>query len=371
MNTPPVTAGHTVAPSQPGLLPPAVRAQVAEANRLIQDLNAPPQPGAPSVSQQPQFVPPTNPSAPPAQQPQRTAAPPPSPQLLQQNQVPVDPAPPADMAEQLRRSEARYQSLQGKYNAETAGLRAQLEQNTALVTQLLERENRQPAPAAPVAPQSPEERMRALGATDKDIEEYGDLLPLVAKLAENMVRPTLTKLEGELNKIAQGQGQIVQQTRASRVAALEAQMDAALPTWRAINESQEFLDWLGITDIFSGVTRRVALTDAYNKLDAARVQGIFVAYAREYPNAARAPGAPQVDAGTLLAPEIRGGGGAAPEGAGGKRIWSESEINDFYARVRKKLVSAEEYKRMMVEIAQASAEGRIVPTRRIAYANGQ
>lgn len=367
MNTPaPVTAGHTVAPSQPGLLPPAVRAQVAEANRLIQDLNAPPQPGAAPVSPaaQPQaYQAPTNP---PVQQSPRAAAPPPSPQALQHAAEP-----PVDMAEQLRRSEARYQSLQGKYNAETGVLRAQLEQNTALVTQLLERENRPAPAAAPVAPQTPEERMRALGATDKDIEEYGDLLPLVAKLAENMVRPTLTKLEGELNKIAQGQGQIVQQTRASRVSSLEAQLDAALPTWRAINESAEFLDWLGITDIFSGVTRRVALTDAYNKLDAARVQAIFVAYAREYPDHARAPGAAQVDPVTLVAPDIRGGHGAAPEGAGGKRTWSESEITDFYAKVRKKLVSPEEYKRMMVEIAQASAEGRIVPTRRFAHANGQ
>lgn len=366
MNTP-VTAGHTVAPSQPGLLPPAVRAQVAEANRLIQDLNAPPQPGAAPVppAAQPQAHQPTN--APPVQQQPRAAAPPPSPQALNQAQEP-----PMDMAEQLRQSQARYQSLQGKYNSETSVLRAQLEQNTALVTQLLERESRAPAPpAAPAAPLSPEDRMRALGASDKDIEEYGDLLPLVAKLAENMVRPTLSKLENELAKIQQGQGQIVQQTRASRVASLEAQLDAALPTWKQVNESQEFLDWLAITDIFSGVTRRVALTDAYNKLDAARVQAIFVAYAREYPDHARAPGAAQVDPATLVAPDIRGGHGAAPEGAGGKRTWSESEITDFYARVRKKLVSPEEYKRMMVEIAAASAEGRIVPTRRIAYANGQ
>lgn len=353
--TTPVTAGHTVAPSQPGLLPPAVRNQVSEANRLIQELNAPPAPGTA-----------------PAQRPQPTnAAPPPSPQALHQAAAPP-PAEPVDLQEQLRVSNARFATLQGKYNSETAGLRASLEQNTQLVTQLLEREARPPAASVPAVPaQTPEEQLRSLGASDKDIEEYGDLLPLVAKMANNMVRPTLAKLEAELTKLQQGQGQIAQASLASRKLNLESYLDTSIPGWRAVNESEHFLDWLNVLDIFAGVTRRVALTSAYNALDAARVGGIFQAYAREYPDHARAPGAPPVDAGTLLAPDTRGGHAPAPEGMSGKRTWSESEITDFYARVRKKLVSPEEYKRMMIEIASASAEGRITPTRRMHHANGQ
>lgn len=341
------TSGHTV--------PSAVARQAAEANRLLAELNNQPAP-APAPAQPAAAAPVAQPPA----QPQRAAAPPPAPAVAA---APAD----DDLREQLRRSEARFATLQGKYNAETTAMREQLAQNTQLVTQLLERDRQPPAPAA--APLTPEERVRALGATDKEIEEYGDLLPLVARLAENMVRPTVEKLNAELTRIQQSQVQVARTAHQSSLASLEAQLDAAVPTWRAINESQEFLDWLDVLDIFAGVTRRVALTDAHKKLDAARVVAIFQAYAREYPAQARAPGAPLVDAGTLVAPEVRGGPPAAPEGQGGKRMLSESEIADFYARVRKKQVSAEQYAAFMQEIARASAEGRIVPARRMRHAN--
>lgn len=352
-------AGHTVAPSQPGLLPPAVRAQVDAANALVSQLNAPP--GAAAAP------------APPAQRPQPThAAPPPDPALLSQHQAPPnEPAP--DINEQLRVANARFATLQGKYNSETHLLRQQNEQQSALVQQLLERAPPAPAAApAPVVQQTPEEQMRALGASDKDIEEYGDLLPLVARMANNMVRPTLAKLESELAKVQQGQGKSAAELQRQQQLAFYSTLDSTVPGWRAVNESEHFLEWLNVHDIFAGVTRRVALTTAYNSLDAARVSGMFQAYAREYPQQARTPGAAQVDPATLLAPDTRGGNAPAPEGSvGGKRTWSESEITDFYAKVRKKLVSPEEYKRMMVEISQASAEGRIVPTRRIHLSNGQ
>jgi hypothetical protein len=339
MTTP--ASGHTV--------PSAVARQVAEANRLLAEINQPPAqtPAQPNVQQPP------------------AAAPPPSPAAIA-----ASVETPASVEEQLRRAEARFATLQGKYNAETAGYRARAEAAERFNEQLLhERQQPPTAAAAPAAPVKPEDQVRALGATDKDIEEYGDLLPLVAKMANNMVRPTLEKLNAELSRLQQGQTQTAAGVRQSRVQSLESQLDATVPAWRAINEAQEFLDWLDIVDIFSGVTRRVALTDAYNKLDAARVVAIFQAYAREYPAQARAPGAPLVDPGTLVAPDVRGGTVAAPEGAGGKRVWSESEIADFYARVRKKQVSAEQYSAMMAEIARASAEGRIVPNRKMRHAN--
>lgn len=350
MTTP--ASGHTV--------PSAVARQVAEANRLLAEINQPPQPGAAPVPPA-NHQPPAQPNvAPPVQQPQHRGAPPPNPAVV---------APPSDedLREQLRVAQARFQTLQGKYNAETTAMRAQLEQNTSLVTQLLERDRQAPAPAAPA--QTPEEMVRALGATEKEIEEYGDLLPLVVKLAGNMARPTIEKINTELQRMQQSQASVAQTAHRSSVASLEAQLDAAVPAWRQINEDQNFFDWLAVLDIFAGVTRQVALTDAYKKLDAARVVAIFTAYAREYPAQARAPGAPPVDPATLVAPDVRGGPPAAPEGQGGKRTISETEIQEFYAKVRKKQVSPEAYQAYMQEIARASAEGRIVPTRKMRHAN--
>src|SRR5438270_12892729 len=97
-------------------LPASVQEQVDKANELIKSLNAaPPAPegmvpaGTRSASgQQWQPAPPAPPatSSPPPPAPAAAAAP-----------------PPVSVEEQLRIANARYASLQGKYNSETAMLR--------------------------------------------------------------------------------------------------------------------------------------------------------------------------------------------------------------------------------------------------------
>ncbi|HYW83966.1 MAG TPA: hypothetical protein VFB30_11955 [Spirochaetia bacterium] len=256
---------------------------------------------------------------------------------------------------------AAYATLQGKYNSEIAGLRAVTTQQTELLNQLVK--ERTPA-AAPVAPKTPEEVMKALGATDKEIEDFGTLLPVVARIAENMFKPTLAKLEGEIAHLRQSQNVTQNTLVKSRQDSLEDMLDTDIPNWRVINESQEFLDWLDTYDIMAGTTRRVALSSAYKALDAVRVSGIFQAYVREYPAALSASDGPAVDTETLIQPAPAGGQPpAAPGGGASKRIIPESEIRDFYTRVRKKQVSPEEYARFSAEIAAATAEGRVKPDR--------
>jgi hypothetical protein len=362
-----------VAPSNVKL-PSAVQAQVDAANKLLSDLNSTPAapvtptPGAsrtPSAGHtsasgqqwHPVSTPAPAPSAPPPPAPAAAAA----------------AAPPqVSDAERARIAEARYASLQGKYNSETALLREQVAQNTQLVSQLLERESR-PVPASvPAAPQSPEDFLKSIGATDEDIKDYGELLPIVVRLAQNMYKPTIAKLENELAQLRNAASAQTANLAETRKANLLVALDMAVPQWRLINESDHFLDWLKVVDIFSGVTRHVALSSAYKNLDQARVVAIFEAYAREYPELARAPGAPVVDPVTLVAPDTRGDQPpAAPEGSGSKRIISESEIRDFYARVRKRQISKEEYARYQAEIATATAEGRVRPDRPDIHANSR
>jgi len=359
MSPQPVSAGQPRAPSQPNLVPAAARAQVLEANKLIAELNARPgqTPAGVVVQQQPSSELRTQPAPQPAVQP----APP-------QDPTPTAAAAP-DAAELLRQSNARYASLQGKYNAEIAALRMVNDQQSKLVQQMLDR----PAQAtpAPAAPQSPEEYLRGLGATDDDIKDYGELLPIVAKIAKNMFQPTLNKLQSELQTMRESTGVVTKELVRDRRTRVYEHLDSAVANWRVINESEEFLAWLNVLDIFSGVTRRVALANAFENLDAARVAGIFEAYVREYPDSARASGGPQVDAATLVAPTTRGGAEAAPDSAGGKRIISEVDIRNFYARVRKKQVTPEEYQRFTAEIASATAEGRVRPDRPDHHQNGR
>jgi hypothetical protein len=357
-------------------LPPAIRKQVADANALIAQLNAKPgeipagtefqtmpgsetpgtmptgqqtrwQPAPPSATAQPQGHP-----DPATQQPPRAAAPPP---------------PPA-AATEIEPWEARYRTLQGKYDAEVRMTREILASQQATMDKLIQ--DRQSAVAPPPAPpQDPAEFLRSLGVTDKELEDYGEVLPIMARMAQNMIKPTAAKLERELQKTKEAAGTVAKAQMQSGQQSLLATLQSRVPDWAAINEDQNFLAWLDQVDLFSGTSRRVSLEAAFQNLDTARVVGIFEKFVQE-DSVRRSTSGPTIDPQTLIAPGVpRGGAAEAPGGAAGKRILSESEIKDFYSRVRRRQVSAEQYAAFSAEIAAATAEGRIKPDRRDHHAN--
>lgn len=350
-------------------LPPAIRKQVADANALIAQLNAKPgeipagtevqvmpgneTPGTMPTGQNTRWQPATPgpaqvPGVPdqPQAQPPRAAAPP----------------PPAAAATELEPWEARYRTLKGKYDAEISMTREILASQQATMDKLVQ--DRQSAVAPPpAAPQDPAEFLRSLGVTDKELEDYGEVLPIMAKMAQNMIKPTAAKLERELAKTREAAGTVAKAQMKTGQDALLATLQARVPDWAAINEDQNFLAWLDQVDIFSGSSRREALMAAFQNLDTARVVAIFERFVQE-DSARRSTAGPQLDPATLIAPGVpRGGAAEAPGGATGKRILSEGEIKDFYSRVRRKQVSAEQYAAFSAEIAAATAEGRIRPDR--------
>jgi hypothetical protein len=365
-------------PAAQSNLPPAARRQVVEANRLIAELNAKPGeiPAGVEYMQNPGDVQPgTNETgqrrwAAATPQPSNAAPgvqdPPAAPQIDPAAIVPV----PEESA-----WEQRYRTLQGKYDAERRtdqerirSMEHTFSEQQKTINALIQREA---APAAAPAAQSPADYLKSLGVSDKEIEDYGELLPIVAKIAANMFKPTANKLEQEVNRVKQSQLQTSSAVVQDRQAALFAVLDSRVPGWRNINEAQVFLDWLEQLDIFSGGTRRQGLEQAFKNLDAARVAGIFEAFVQE-DSATKSASRPQVDRDTLIAPGVpRGGAAEAPGGAAGKRILSESEIADFYSRVRRKQVTPEEYTRFSAEIASATAEGRVKPTRTDHHLNGR
>jgi hypothetical protein len=350
-------------------LPPAARRQVEAANALIAELNA--KPGQVPVGTEYQ-------TAPDQQQPganennDRSRWQPASPEATAANQnisqQPDQPPPELTRPPDEAAYEQRYRSLQGKYNAEMAAMREIMAAQQQTMDKLIEQRQSTVAPT-PAVEQTPEQYLKGLGVTDKEIEDYGELLPIVARLARNMIQPTAAKLEAELNQTKKAAGTVAQAQMKSAQDSLFAAMDSRLPAWRAINEDENFLAWLDLIDIFSGVSRRQSLTAAFQALDTARVLGIFEAFVRE-DSVRRSTSGPALDPNTLIAPGVpRGGAAEAPGGAGGKKIWSESEIKNFYTRVRKKQVSQEEYQRFSADIASATAEGRIRPDRRDHHGN--
>ena len=363
---------QTPAPLPPqNNLPPAIRRQVSEANALIAELNAKPgeipagtevqvmpgneRPGTDPTGQTQRWQPasPTA-TAQPQNAPAAQAAPPP----------PPDPA----AAEVNSQWEQRYRSLQGKYNTEITTLRSILETQQRTMDKLVEQRQSAVAPQ-PEPQQSPEEYLRSLGITDKEMEDYGESLHIMAKLAQNMIKPTAAKLERELAKTREAAGTVAKAQMKTGQEALLAALSARVPDWARINEDENFLAWLDSVDLFSGASRRQSLMAAFENLDSARVIGIFERFVQE-DSARRSTSGPSVNRETLIAPGVpRGGAAEAPGGAQGKRILSEREIADFYSRVRRRQVSPEQYAAFSAEIASATTEGRIRPDRRDHHAN--
>jgi hypothetical protein len=345
-------------------MPPAARRQVEAANALIAELNS--KPGQVPVGTEVQVMP--NDQRPGANetssrvtwQPASASAtavastepPPPRPELAA--------APTPQQEEDFKQ---KYAVLQGKYNAEMKSLRDIMAAQQQTMDKLIENRQSTVAPAAPAPEQTPEEFLKTLGVTDKEIEDYGELLPIVAKMARNMIRPTAAKLEAELEKTKKAAGTVATAQMKTAQDSLFSYMDNKIPQWRVINEHENFLAWLDAVDIFSGTSRRQSLTSAFQALDSARVAGIFEKFMQE-DSASRSTSGPTIDPQTLIAPGVpRGGAAEAPGGASGKRIWSEGEIKDFYTRVRRKQVSPEQYQQFSAEIAAAVSEGRVKPDR--------
>jgi hypothetical protein len=334
-----MTAPAAAAPAS--LIPTAARKQVKEANRLIAELNSKPGDAPPAGETGPDGLPSVTVTPPVHAKPARAAA---------------AETPPEDF-------EAKYKVLQGKYNAETAEMRRQIQETQGLLQQVVTAQSvaKATAPAAPAAPLKPEERFRSMGVSDKELADYGvelvDLMERVANATSGAELQRLRKEVSDLKGNVQNVGTVVAQSAQDKVyAALFQQVG---PEWPAINESPEFLAWLEDVDVFSGTTKLAGLQHAFRTNDATRVVAIFKAFVSGKTLAGSTSQGPAVARETLIAPgSARGGTGEAPGSTDG-RIWSEGEIRDFHQRVRKGKIPVDEAAAIEAEIHRAMLENRI------------
>lgn len=342
-------------------VPPAVRKQVNEANRQANEqkalrsgqpapIAAPPAPApVPGMQMQPvtQFVPGQEPAQPPVSaQPPAPPAPP-----ATATDPAIAPAPEVDFKH-------RFKVLQGKYNTETARLAAENEFLRTQNQQLIAR------PAAPAqAPAQPQTPAPLAGVTAEEIQEYGpELLDVVRRVAASAVQPRLAQVENEFTQVRAQVGNASQAMQRSAQLSVYDALNKFDEDWELTNNSEEFLAWLAVHDIYSGLTRKQGLMSAFESNDAARVVAIFKAFKEEDSRSRPTARVPVVDPATLVAPGTSGSGApAAPANEAG-RIWSEPEIAAFNQRVRKGRISAEERTLIEKEIMLAAREGRIRPT---------
>jgi hypothetical protein len=123
--------------------------------------------------------------------------------------------------------------------------------------------------------------------------------------------------------------------------------------WRATNNDQAFIRWLGEADELSGSRRLELLRRAYDTGDSERVRHIFAAYLRPRA-AATKTAAPGPFNPNVRQPSVRAD-------AIGRRTYSRADIDKFYADKRAGLYDNREAEALRIErdIIAAAAGNRI------------
>jgi len=353
------------------VLPRAVREQVARAEQLAREAgiaNVPPPEGEAPSAEPPPEVTPEPPVAEPGPHPQAQPV---------QPELPLDtPAQPAPPAAPEVNWEQRYNTLQGKYNAEVPELRGQLRSMQEMLTAMnASLHGPTIPPGNPPSRGNGSSRLREIPQTD--IDNYGqDLIDAAQRWAEFRVAPLIETYENRLAQIENRNQQLYHAVGASRV---DQELNTQLPNWRTVNDDPNFHAWLTQVDLFSGRTRQSMLEEAYNAGDAARTAAFFHSYLRE--QTAVSPTPPGIRSGQtgngampvgpaaatpleMLA--VPGRGPVSPtqpasSAPGNKRIWTGAEITAFYDQKRRGLWNGRDAEVAAIEhdLTQAPLEGRI------------
>ena len=291
--------------------------------------------------------------------PQETPeAPPPTPE------PPVSPPPaPAPAAEDWQH---KFQTLQGKYNAEVPGLRSQVANLTQQIEELRAKPPATPEPAAAATP--PATKL----ITDEDTETYGaDLIDLIRRVAVENDAGERARLQGEIadvrkqlaaqaTQVETVTGNVADERRATYFVELAKQC----PTYEETDGRQDFKDWLLQLDDFSGLVRNDILQNAYRDFDAGRTAKVFNQFLGATPPApapvADPPPTPQAELAELVSPgQARAAAVFVPDD--GKKVWTAVEMDAFYKDFARGDYRGrmDEARRIDADIDRALAEGRV------------
>ena len=354
-------------------LPKAVQKQIADANRLAEQL-------------QQERLNPTSPN-PPDGTPAPDQGNPPAAANSDAGQSPPDgnqpagdagtPNPAADGWEQ------KYRVLQGKYNAEVPRLQRTVNEQSSAIEQLRAQvtatqgmlaalgQNRVAAPAG----QGPAPAAQSSLVKDEEVKEFGaDLTDFIGRVAEQRLMSRIDQkiqpVQQQVDQVRNTAAQVVQANTQTSHERLLATLDREVEGWRQQNNDPLFLEWLAQTDLLSGATRSDLLAQAYERFDAPRIAAFFKGYRNEHavvtpPAAAAAPAqgqaASQRTLDDFVAPGQPKAGATGAQNGAGKRIWTEAEIKRFYddCTAGKFKRNPDQRKQIEQDIVSAAREGRV------------
>jgi hypothetical protein len=262
----------------------------------------------------------------------------------------------------------KYKTLQGMYNAEVPRLH---QQNREMTNRVQQMEQLLATLSAQQSSQS-QQRQEAVVekiVSDKDVEEYGESIDVMRKVSREELIPVaqrLAQIEGMLRQMQQNvvpQVQAVAQRQAaSSEQAFWADLTRAVPTWRDVNDNQDFQSWLLAADPLTGITRQTYLDDAQRALDAPRVGNFFRAWLDSTGQAAVAQPTGRASSSELekqVTPGRSRSTGAPASNKG--RVYAPADITTFFNDVRSGKYKGREPERDRIErdIFAAQRENRI------------
>lgn len=186
--------------------------------------------------------------------------------------------------------EHKYNSMKGRYDGAEKRVQtlARQIQNLESVVATLQAS---PPSQTQAQPQQPE-RKRLV--TDEEVTEYGDgFLDVVGRKAREEISGELAELRANnarLEAQLTGVGNQVQMSARDR---MFQNLSHEVPNWQDLNTDQKFLEWLELSDPYSGAIRKNMLLEAYARNDAFRVAVFFKGFLSE--EAALAPAGQQPD----------------------------------------------------------------------------
>ena len=249
----------------------------------------------------------------------------------------------------------KYHTLKGMYDAEVPRLHSQVREMQTQIQQLI-------ADKAEIEARKVEVLQVDSLITDEDKEAFGpDLIDLIERATNSKVA-TLANREAELVKeIKELKGQLGNVTERQVVSEKDrflSSLAQQVPDWETLNIDPGFLNWLQEVDPVYGIPKQVALSNAYEGGDVARVATIFNSY-----KGTLAPRAPKAKTGQQelqrqVAP-TRTRSGTPPTNSESEQYFTNQDIEQFYTDWRRGVYDDAEAAIMEKQIHAAAAEGRI------------
>jgi hypothetical protein len=343
-------------------IPPAIRRQAKEAERLFRASRGEPEPAPETPPQEPL----PEPVAPPVTPPQEPVTPPREPQTIPLN-LERPPAPPVTpqvtppAAESPPDWERLAKSWEGRYKRAETDI-------AAMSSQMASMQNLIATLHKPVTAETPPELRPQSFLTPEERSEYGDeFLGVVAKRAKEEFSPEVQALKAQIARLENAYKGNAEQVRQQATLALEASLDSQLPIWRDINILPEFHAWLALPDMFSGAIKHELLRAAYAQGNTPRVLAFFKGFLDQ--EAAVVPRELQprqvenndkVPLATFAAPGRARSAAASPAPAE-KPVITRAQISQFYAESAAGKWRGREAEKAQLEemIFEAEREGRI------------